>query len=191
MSTVGMRPPMELTEPSNAFVTSGSWASPRFASSRYGAEVRFIAVDETIGETRIPSVHAFCPCGYLARDASGSHGWDPTTGFHSGRKAMFDAERGLVTRLLGAMVTKKHFGTGGPPAINSLPVLPGHDDKEAIWDRVTGDERIFTQIEDILEYLVCLAATKRQNEQRLHLCTAWTPRLASSSQTRPAMSIGN
>ena len=185
VSTVGMRPPMELTEPSNAFVTSGSWASPRFASSRYGAEVRFIAVDETIGETRIPSVHAFCPCGYLARDASGSHGWDPTAGFHSGRKAMFRAERGLVRRLLGAMVTKKHFGTGGPPAINSLPVLPGHDDKEAIWDRITGDERIFTQIEDILEYLVCLAATKRQNEQRLHLCTAWTPRLASSSQTRP------
>ena len=83
--------------------------------------------------------------------------------FVAGRKALFDAmktyglpypanatERGLVMRCLGAMVTKKHFGAGVPPAIMSLPVLPGHDDKEAMWDRINCDERIFTPIEHIL-----------------------------------------
>ena len=52
-------------------------------------------------------------------------------------------------RCLGAMVTRKHFGTAVPPAIMSMPVQPGHDDKDAMWQRLNCEERIYTPIEDL------------------------------------------
>ena len=75
--------------------------------------------------------------------------------FMAGRKALFDAmkdhgvpyptnstERGLVMRCLGAMVTRKHFGTAVPPAIKNMPIQPGRDDKDAMWRRLNCQARI-------------------------------------------------